>query len=354
MGGDSDERFARLLQRIQTATSSEVEFERRLAMLLANPDISEELLLGDLVPVELPSPVRVVVAPVSDEEEKHCEVCTSTVDNEWVRIPSCRPAHYFCVSCAERCVEGHRYNRSIRCTACRSSHTLREQEGVKELTHTRAEEEKRLSFLSGRCPFHDALLIYFCMDCMEPICGKCQNGYHATHDYDSLDGTLAEMNTEMNKLQSRIRNHKNTLVSNIESMVQQGGSLRERIEARQAQVRREMDSLRELIDTKEADMLRRLEHLESSGDSDVERRTCEMLDCVSKCDEHLAQLDSARSQIESATPMEKIQFIVDNLQVVEDLAEFDTTSTVVRPTPPLPSTHNVDRVRRAIRDLQFY
>merc|ERR1712130_142921 len=179
------------------------------------------------------------------------------------------------------------------------------------------------------------------------ICGKCQGGYHVTHDYDSLDGTLSEMNSEMNKLQGRIRNQKHALVSNIESMMQQGGSLRERIEARQEEVRREMDSLRALINTKEADMLRRLAHLETNRETDVERRTCEMPDRVSQCDEHLAQLDHARSQVESATPMEKIQFIVDNLQIVEELAEFDTSSTAVRPPPPLPSIHSIDRARRA-------
>jgi len=355
MGGDSDERFARLLQRIQEKTTSEDEFERRLAMLLANPDISEDLLLAGLVPVQRPAPVREVSVPVlHHDEEKHCVVCNTGVDGEWVSLASCQPTHYFCVSCAERCVEGQGYHRLMRCTVCRNYQALRDVQGVKELTHTRAEEEKRLSFLSGRCPFHDALLVYFCMDCMEPICGKCQSGYHAQHEYDSLDGTLSEMNEEMTKLQTRIQSHKNKLVMDIENMVQQGGTLRERIESRERQVRREMDALRELINTKEADMLRRLEHLESSRESEVERTTCEMLDRVSQCEHHLDTLEQARNQVESATPMEKVQFIVDNLHKIEDLADFNTLSPSVRPLPLLPAIHSLDRAQRAIRDLQFY
>lgn len=90
------------------------------------------------------------------------------------------------MTCAPRLVmqsdydwRSDQYQDKITCPSCRNSEIFSRSHGLKDFTRCKQEERGRVSYEDGTCPFHKTLLVYYCLQCSEPICVTCSTGYHS-------------------------------------------------------------------------------------------------------------------------------------------------------------------------------
>lgn len=325
MGGGSayDEEYARLIYDLERVAIDDADFERRLALLQANPNIDRDVILGpqpELIPISPIQVVQPVIAPT-----RTCAICKCTLNVEWVQFNRCTDNnHSFCVSCAERSIVkmGIHSLPTFRCNVCGVQTKLNGNLGLKPfIKNISSERAGRLSFESGCCPFHGDLLIYFCTECLEPICAKCHTGFHSDHDYETLDTTFSNAKLEVQELETELKDKRSEISNSVEKILNSQAKISQDAENRRRQIRDEFKILRDLLNNKERDLLNRVEVIENERITSAEESLLLATSAVDAIDKATKLVDEAKVTLTNSEPMEFVQFVFDKKQTILDVLE---------------------------------
>lgn len=358
MGGDTyDQHYAQLVYDLERVSIDEADLNRRLALLAENPQIDDAILFGAPPPAVRIPPMPSVPLASPIMFYKTCSICAGVTDNEWVQLPNCTgQEHVFCIPCAERLVLRRNSIRTINCSVCNASRRLF-KDGINEvLKSSRNENQGRVSFENGTCPYHKDLLLYFCIDCLEPICVQCQNGYHNDHSYETLDTTFNDAKKEIGELESEIKDKRKRAADNIESALNAQGKVYNDAQARRDTLRLEIEAMKAELDRKEREFSATIDTMETSRLQKIEDKLVKLTTTVDSCDEALGLIEQAKSTLRTANPMDFVQFVTDKKVKITEVIEMDDANNVSsihslnRAFPVVPTQY----AKQTIQRMQYH
>jgi len=166
----------------------------------------------------------------SNEEEGNsvksivCLICHECPE-EYVILSACSTPHIYCMSCAERMksqptqdTSNYRYSyrrlnhpktntQTITCALCNAVTNLDPDRGLNALK--RRTKKRKLNFKKGECETHNKPFLYYCLECLEPICLQCRNdSYHSQHRHDTLDEAFTKCRQELGTKITLLENKK--------------------------------------------------------------------------------------------------------------------------------------------------
>ena len=148
-------------------------------------------------------------------QQDYCDFCKNSVQNP--DVLSC--SHKICPICLYRRffiqdipeLEGLCDSIVIKCTKCTTGFITKSLDDLIELFNKKNNLIKELKTnqqygVIEKCPSHQLLKEYFCLDCCEHLCKKCtsttssDNKDHRTHDIMTNDKVVKNLKAEINNI----------------------------------------------------------------------------------------------------------------------------------------------------------
>lgn len=289
-------------------------------------------------------------------EHKYCQICRISLDNQWVHISNCPTEHTFCVTCAERlCTDAgnNRWNvnQIITCPLCKNTKSLGNAGIDKFICSKQDNHAGRVSYEDGTCPYHKDILLYLCLDCIEPMCMKCQSGYHKNHSYETLDTALADKKKQLKQLKSTLRDHRNEIVKTTEKLAAHKEQIITNAQNRRDQIAIQFANLRDELNRKERELIQQVNNLETRKNEQLELAVAQATSELDSYDSALRIADQG-SSLPASNPMQFIQFVCDKkeeIMTIVDLEDAKNNSYSYKNAshnsipvfPALPATQNI-------------
>ena len=265
--------------------------------------------------------------------ENNCTICKKIFEESYIEFP-CNEKHRFCVDCMTKIVEVTPNGFSVTCNRCHFNVILADLEGF-EIYEKKVIQERKINWTSGVCPFHSKILIYFCTDCLEPICASCKDGvFHSQHGIDAFETVYNQTRSEFIARMKEIESSKGTLEKDLENLLNRRENYPNDIERLRNQLTNEFDLIKLQLAQKEAELLQQLNNIEQSNLNLIDKKSSTAFQLVDDFNEvkNIAE-DMLKTNLR--TPLEQFQIFYEKQHLFEGL-DIDIELKV----PEVPNINN--------------
>lgn len=290
------------------------------------------------------------------EDSRSCSICRIELKS-YIKLPNCSTLHPYCEDCAERLVTRkythgiHPYNE-VTCVVCRKTNHV--PGTVSDWLHS-DNPERRVDYSSGNCPYHPAhALLYFCYDCLEPICVTCRSSgvAHTRHEVDSLDSALSKLQRKIDKLPVQLTQKRTKIAGYMEAVLVKKDHMAAQKDRKRTEVINEIHRLRLALDAKQQELLRNLDQMDENFQNQLDREVVWAENKLKQLDDSMRVVDNVREIIRPAPDANNLLLVAfdsvsKELEDVGELLDIEERTTVKHCVMSFPalSTANLNAMR---------